>query len=133
MSSKHVNRGRYACLQDRLLSHVVNEDNGFQIDGKPSECWVWIGNIDNKGYGRLTMRLKPGAKPTGVRAHRVSYETFFGVRLADGMTLDHKCRVHGCIHPNHLQPETRAENTRLMRHYWAKRSAEEAGQRELYA
>lgn len=128
-----MNRGAYACLQERLLAYTVEEHNGFEINGEPSPCWVWIGNVDNKGYGRLSMRLKPGANPTGVRAHRASYETFLGVKLREGQTLDHRCRVHGCIHPNHLEPETRAQNTRLIRHYWAKRSAEEAGQREMYA
>ena len=127
-----MNRGRYLSLGERLLSHVCHEDNGFEIDGKPSECWLWIGNVDGKGYGSLTMRVKRGACPTRVRAHRASYEHFLGVRLADGMTLDHRCRVRACIHPNHLEPVTRADNTRLMRHYWAKRSAEEARQQELY-
>lgn len=127
-----MSQGRYSCLQERLLANTFEEDNGFEIDGKPSPCWVWLGNVDNKGYGRVSVRLKPGANPTGVRAHRLSYETFFGVSLAEGMTLDHRCRVHACIHPNHLEPETRAQNTRLMRHYWAKRSAEEAGQMEMH-
>lgn len=128
-----MRRVPYNSLADRLLSHSVQEDNGFQIDGEPSMCWLWIANVDNKGYGCLTMRLKPGASPTRVRAHRVSYEYFMGVSLAEGITLDHKCRVHGCIHPNHMEPMSRADNTRLMRHYWAKRSAEESGQREMYA
>ena len=128
-----MSRGAHNSLQDRLLANSFCEDNGFEIDGEPSECWVWLGNLDHKGYGRLSMRLKPGANPTGVRAHRASYEFFMGVSLAEGVTLDHRCRVRCCIHPNHLEPETRSDNTRLMRHYWAKRSAEEAGQRELYA
>jgi hypothetical protein len=126
-------RQPYVSLEDRLLSNIVHEDNGYEIDGQPSECWLWIGNVDHKGYGCLSMRLKPGANPTRVRAHRASYEHFMGIKLAEGVTLDHRCRVHACIHPNHLAPETRAENTRLMRRYWAKRSAEEAGQMEMYA
>jgi hypothetical protein len=126
-------RHKYRSLQDRLLCHVVNQDNGFQIDGEPSECWVWLGNVDQKGYGSLTMRLKAGCCPTRVRAHRASYETFMGLKLAEGITLDHQCRVRRCIHPNHLQPVSRAENTRLMRHYWAKRSADEARQAYIAA
>ncbi len=119
----------YFSLQDRLLSLSVPEDNGYEIDGQPSECWVWIGNLDHKGYGRISVRVN--GQPTGARAHRVSYEFFMGEKLREGMTLDHRCRIHGCIHPNHQEPVTRAENTRLMRHYWAKRSAEEAGQMEF--
>jgi hypothetical protein len=121
----------YASLQDRLLSNSLAEDNGYLIDGQPSECWLWLGNCDHKGYGRISMR-RPGLRhSTGARAHRVSFEFFMGVVLREGVTLDHKCRVTRCIHPNHLQPMARADNTRLMRHYWAKRSAEEAGQQEI--
>lgn len=122
-------RAPWPSLQTRLLAMSVPEDNGHEIGGQSSECWVWIGNCDHKGYGRLNLRTDQGHKSK--RAHIVSYEFFMGVKLRDGMTLDHQCRVHGCIHPNHLAPVTRAENTRLMRHYWAKRSAEEAGQREM--
>lgn len=123
----------YETLQDRLLANSMPVDNGFEIDGQPSECWEWTGNTDHKGYGRIAMRLESGANPTGVRAHRASYEYFMGVKLREGVTLDHKCRIRCCIHPNHLQEVSLAENTRLMRHYWAKRSAEEAGQLEIAA
>jgi hypothetical protein len=122
-------RTRHASLQDRLLANSMPEDNGYEIDGQPSECWLWLGNRDHKGYGRLNVRK--GSQHFSARAHRVSFEFFMGVKLKDGQTLDHRCRVVGCIHPNHLEPMTRADNTRLMRHYWAKRSAEEAGQQEI--
>lgn len=109
----------------------VPEDNGYEIDGKPSECWVWIGNCDHKGYGRISLGRRASGTPVSQRAHIVAHEFFLGVKLREGITLDHQCRVRACIHPNHTAPVTRAENTRLMRHYWAKRSAEEAGQREI--
>lgn len=120
-------------LQRRLLANSMPEDNGYEIDGQPSECWVWIGNCDHKGYGRMSIRVPGRYNSFSARAHRVSFEFFMGVKLKDGQTLDHKCRVPGCIHPNHLEPMTRADNTRQMRHYWARRSAEEAGQQEMYA
>ena len=120
---------KYQDLEDRLLSNCLVEDNGFEIAGQPSECWLWLGKTDHKGYG--CMNLWINGKHQMQRAHRVSFEFFMGTRLREGQTLDHGCRVRRCIHPNHLTPVTRAENTRLMRHYWAKRSAEEAGQMEL--
>lgn len=126
-----MKRDPWPDLQTRLLAMSVPEDNGYEIDGQPSECWVWIGNCDHKGYGRLNMGRRASGTPISQRAHIVSYEFFMGVKLKEGTTLDHKCRVTGCIHPNHLDPMSRAENTRLMRHYWARRSAEEAGQQEI--
>lgn len=120
----------YESLQHRLLSLSVPEDNGYEIDGEPSECWVWIGNVDNKGYGRLSLGRRETGTPISKRAHIVSYEFFVG-KVQEGMTLDHRCRVHGCIHPNHLAPVTRAENTSLMRQWYLLRDKERSGQMEI--
>lgn len=96
---------KYRDIADRLLSNSWPEDNGYEIDGQPSECWVWLGNLDCKGYGRISMRVN--GRATGVRAHRASFEHFHATKLKEGVTLDHKCRVPRCIHPNHLEPMAR--------------------------
>lgn len=70
-----------------------------------SGCWLWMANEDERGYGLFwingTMR----------RAHIASYELQIGP-IPAGLELDHKCRVHGCINPHHLEPVTHAENMR---------------------
>lgn len=46
--------------------------------------------------------------PTVV-AHRFAYELLVGP-IAQGMTLDHKCRTRLCVRPDHLEPVTNREN-----------------------
>jgi hypothetical protein len=41
----------------------------------------------------------------------VYYEHHVGP-IPDGLVIDHLCRVHNCVNPEHLEPVTPAENTR---------------------
>ena len=73
-------------------------------------CVVWLGAINDKGYG--TIRLV-GASSGGKfkdYVHRVAYEIDVGP-IPDGLQLDHLCRVHGCWNAEHLEPATNRENT----------------------
>lgn len=69
----------------------------------PSGCWIWTSNL-NKGYGRF-WTVKSGL----VEAHRWSYEYYVGP-IPDGLQIDHLCRVHSCVNPQHLEPVTQREN-----------------------
>lgn len=44
-------------------------------------------------------------------AHRMAYEELVGP-IADGLQIDHLCRVRCCVNPAHLEPVTQAENIR---------------------
>jgi len=68
-------------------------------------CWVWQGWKTNRGYGMM--------KVGGITymAHRVFYEERLGPIPAE-LEIDHKCRVHSCVNPEHLEPVTHAENMR---------------------
>lgn len=62
-------------------------------------CWLWTAKHNKDGYGRFAIRDKEFA------AHRVSYTLEFG-SIADGLTLDHLCKVRGCVNYTHLEPVT---------------------------
>jgi hypothetical protein len=63
------------------------------------DCWEWLGWRDRYGYGQFRSR----------RAHRVVWERLVGP-IPAGLTIDHRCRNHGCVNPDHMEPVTRREN-----------------------
>lgn len=81
--------------KDRILAKIDVDANG---------CWLWQGTRRPDGYVQIRM------PDEGLRyAHRVSYEAFVGP-IAEGMTLDHLCRVRHCVSPFHLEVVTHREN-----------------------
>jgi hypothetical protein len=67
-----------------------------------SGCWLWMGGLRD-GYG--TLRISGKMAP----AHKFIYEKTIS-RVAEGMVLDHRCRVRSCVNPQHLEPVTNQEN-----------------------
>lgn len=67
--------------------------------GWTTQCWFWNKAKGELGYGRK--RNQP--------AHVYVYEKFKG-KVPDGLELDHLCRVHSCVNPDHLEPMTHKGN-----------------------
>lgn len=79
-----------------------------KVSQQPDGCWLWTGAKTPSGYGTLGR----GRRGEGnALAHRVSWE-LAGRQVPEGLELDHLCRVRACCNPDHLEPVTRAENTR---------------------
>lgn len=80
-----------------------------RIAGKIEEhqetaCWLWQGEMNRNGYGRVWVNGKR------LMAHRVVYESLRGP-IGEGLLLDHLCRNRACCNPDHLEPVTHRENT----------------------
>jgi hypothetical protein len=68
----------------------------------PSGCWIWTGTRSTSGHGQY---VRPGIW----YAHRAAYVYLVGP-IADGLEIDHLCRVRRCVNPLHLQPVVRLVN-----------------------
>ena len=62
-------------------------------------CWLWIGATNEDGYGRVYFRKRNWP------IHKMIYTIFIG-EVPKGMILHHKCQIHSCVNPNHLEPKT---------------------------
>lgn len=77
--------------------------------GGNESCWLWLGRLDEDGYGRHWWRL------TGTHsAHRISWMLTHGPIPEDRPIIDHVCRNRRCCNPhiNHLEPVTHMDNVR---------------------
>lgn len=92
---------REALAELRFWRHV---DRGSD----PQVCWLWRGDHDQKGYGRIAVG---GGKRK--LAHRFSYELLVGP-IPVGLQIDHVkargCTSLACVNPAHLEPVTAREN-----------------------
>lgn len=70
------------------------------------DCWEWTASKDGNGYGQFHTDDKRCRK-----AYRYAYETLVGP-VPEGLVIDHLCRNHACVNPDHLQPVTYGENNR---------------------
>lgn len=64
-----------------------------------SECWVWTGTTDSKGYGKFNK--VGGRNGTDWRAHRFAYFLHHNIDPGQNFVL-HSCDNHSCVNPAHL-------------------------------
>lgn len=78
---------------DRFRSKVAIRDG----------CWEWTAGKAN-GYGRYAVRKKYLGGPSIVaNAHRYGWQVING-EIPKGYHVDHLCRNHSCVRPDHLEP-----------------------------
>ncbi len=101
MCRKHYKRFMKTGTTDRPS---VEESFWSRVDAS-GVCWEYTGSRDKEGYGKARMNGK------GWLAHRLAYTLLVG-EIAKDLQLDHLCRNHSCVNPDHLEPVTQAENMR---------------------
>lgn len=71
---------------------------------KTDTCWLWIGSVTRKGYGRFFLNGKIE------HAHRVAIE-IAGIQLGYKSGL-HKCNIKNCVryHSEHVYVGTQTDN-----------------------
>jgi hypothetical protein len=80
---------------ERFLDKITITDNS---------CWEWTGSLSNNGYGFIEQNYRT------IRAHRFSYEYFNNTLIPSDKCIDHLCRNHKCVNPDHLEVVTIREN-----------------------
>ena len=95
-------------LPQRIESKISPEPN--------SGCWLWDAYQMEGGYGQVYFNGGPRL------AHRVVYQMLKGPLPVGKPHIDHLCRNHSCVNPDHLEPVTNKENLHRGEHFMAKQA-----------
>ena len=94
-------RGRFdhhGTDEERLRRQIGAEDR--------RGCWPWLGTINNKGYGMVSLNGR------GMAAHRAVYMVLTGKPIPRELDLCHRCDNPKCVNPDHMFFGTRTDNMR---------------------
>ena len=110
LCNKHYHiKTRYgAAGVDTQLYRIVNGFDVVQVVDGMSACWLWRGAHTPLGYGRFGGKTDEH-KGRFQYVHRYAYKTWVGPLLPH-LEIDHLCRQHPCINPEHLEQVTHSVN-----------------------
>lgn len=89
----------------RTQNPIINNlKNAYRVNDETG-CWEWIKGSNGNGYGALWNGKR------AIYPHRYFYELVNGP-IPEGLEIDHLCRNHACVNPDHLEAVTRTTNSR---------------------
>lgn len=95
------------------MAHVIERLLARAEAVTESGCWLWLGSVNNDGYGLIRIGSRRDGSRRLVKAHRLSYEVHVGP-IPLGLEVLHRCDVPACVNPAHLFVGTHLDNVNDM-------------------
>lgn len=87
--------------QDKNNLNILKRLSKFREIDPVTQCWNWTGGFDNRGYGKLNIRICKNKVKT-IAVHRYSYSFYTSTFLFTDNVIHHKCKNKKCFNPAHL-------------------------------
>ena len=94
---------RFRANPVRVSSEVIGRLEAQSMPEPNSGCRLWLGEVHDDGYGRISVRNRMR------RVHRVAYAAWVSP-LPNGQRVLHRCDQPTCINPDHLYVGTAKDN-----------------------
>lgn len=93
---------------NRRLSLVGLVESFWKRVDKSGDCWLWTGEVNNRGYGVITIYDRD--QQDRIMAHRFS-AMLSGMSLPSSkVVVMHACDTPKCVRPDHLSVGTQQDN-----------------------
>ncbi len=110
-----------SCAAKARVNNRTIESRFFGKVEKTDSCWMWLGSVNNNGYGQIHITVSIGeperfgrSSRSTILTHRLSWELVNGA-IPDGLEVLHNCPDGDnprCVNPSHLWLGTQADNMR---------------------
>lgn len=92
---------------NKAKQSALNRMNKYTNQKSKTECWLWQGTLNDKGYAMLSIG---GRKGLYARVSRLAYYFEYGP-FDESLKACHHCDNPQCVNPNHIFLGTSKDNT----------------------
>ena len=94
---------RFRANSLRVSTEVIERLEAMSIPEPNLGCWLWLGEVHDSGYGRISLKGRMRF------VHRVAYAAWVAP-IPNGQRILHRCDQPTCINPEHLYAGSAGDN-----------------------